>query len=73
MKEVYAGQENDNLPARGELGTRIQGMVGEGLINVVTPFHIENFEMENGQINVMGNGSQKKDHGHRRGYQQYRN
>ncbi|MEK3915657.1 NAD(P)-binding domain-containing protein [Paenibacillus sp. FSL H7-0331] len=60
VTEAYGGQDNDSLPARGDLGTRIQKMVDEGFVDVVTPFHIRNFELENGQINVIGAGKADK-------------
>ncbi len=54
MREVYGGQENDNLPARGELGIQIQGMVDAQEVSVLTPFFIEDFRMENGRLTVTG-------------------
>jgi thioredoxin reductase len=40
VSAVYGGQERDGLPARGELGIRIQKLVESEMINVFTPFHI---------------------------------
>lgn len=40
ISDVYGGQERDGLPARGELGIRIQKLVESEMINVLTPFHI---------------------------------
>ena len=40
INEVYGGQENDGLEARGKLGIRIQQLVESGRINILTPFHI---------------------------------
>ncbi len=54
VKEVYGGQEDDNLPARGELGIRIEKMVNGRLLEVVTPFYIQNFEYKNERINIIG-------------------
>lgn len=54
VREVYGGQENDNLPARGELGIQIQGMVDAQEVSVLTPFFIEDFRMENGRLTVTG-------------------
>ncbi|MDV7763984.1 MULTISPECIES: FAD-dependent oxidoreductase [Peribacillus] len=54
IHEVYGGQENDGLAARGELGTRIQQLVESGQINIFTPFHINGVYPTNGQITVMG-------------------
>ncbi|NCT39577.1 NAD(P)-binding domain-containing protein [Bacillus sp. EB93] len=54
IHEVYGGQENDGLAARGELGTRIQQLVESGRINILTPFHINGVYPTNGKISVMG-------------------
>ncbi|MFD2442665.1 NAD(P)/FAD-dependent oxidoreductase [Bacillus sp. CGMCC 1.16607] len=40
VSAVYGGQERDGLPARGELGIRIQKLVESDMINVITPFYI---------------------------------
>ncbi|MFA1711504.1 FAD-dependent oxidoreductase [Peribacillus frigoritolerans] len=54
IHEVYGGQENDGLAARGELGTRIQQLVESGRINILTPFHINGVYPTNGKITVVG-------------------
>ncbi len=54
IHEVYGGQENDGLAARGELGIRIQQLVESGRINILTPFHINGVYPTNGQITVVG-------------------
>ncbi|MGV2445980.1 UNVERIFIED_CONTAM: FAD-dependent oxidoreductase [Bacillus sp. ATCC 13368] len=54
IHEVYGGQENDGLAARGELGIRIQQLVESGRIHILTPFHINGVYPKNGQINVVG-------------------
>lgn len=54
INEVYGGQENDGLAARGELGIRIQQLVESGRINILTPFHINGVYPTNGQITVVG-------------------
>jgi thioredoxin reductase len=40
ISDVYGGQERDGLPARGELGIRIQKLVESEMINIITPFRI---------------------------------
>jgi thioredoxin reductase len=40
LKRVYGGGEDDALPARGRLGTRIQAHVKAGNIQIVSPFRI---------------------------------
>ncbi|MFD9626425.1 FAD-dependent oxidoreductase [Peribacillus muralis] len=54
IHEVYGGQENDGLAARGELGIRIQQLVESGRINILTPFHINGVYSTNGQITMVG-------------------
>ena len=54
IHEVYGGQENDGLAARGELGTRIQQLVESGRINIFTSFHINGVYPTNGKITVVG-------------------
>lgn len=54
MTLVYGGGEDDALPARGRLGTRVQAHVDAGTIEIVSPFRIhELVSVENG-IDVIG-------------------
>ncbi|QSB16548.1 NAD(P)-binding domain-containing protein [Natronosporangium hydrolyticum] len=43
-RRLYGGGAADALPARGELGTRLQRLVAEGAITLVTEFQIARFE-----------------------------
>ncbi|MCQ4086456.1 NAD(P)-binding domain-containing protein [Saccharibacillus sp. JS10] len=54
IEEVYGGRELDGLRARGELGIRLQTEVETGKIKVLTAYHIENIQKQNGQIQVSG-------------------
>ncbi|MDM5219346.1 NAD(P)-binding domain-containing protein [Peribacillus sp. NJ11] len=54
INEVYGGQENDSLAARGELGIRIQQIVESGRIDILTPFHINGVYPTNAKITVVG-------------------
>jgi thioredoxin reductase len=54
INEVYGGQENDGLEARGKLGIRIQQLVESGRINILTPFHINGVYPTNDKIAVVG-------------------
>ena len=38
MQQVYGGGENDALPARGQLGSRIKAAVEAGALRIVAPF-----------------------------------
>ncbi|WP_063860346.1 MULTISPECIES: NAD(P)-binding domain-containing protein [unclassified Paenibacillus] len=54
LDDVYGGQEQDQLPARGELGTRIQKLVDSGKVKVLTPFHIQELKQEKDKMVVIG-------------------
>lgn len=48
-QRVFGGGEDDQLPARGELGSRLKTLVDEGRIELLTGFNIE-------AVHVDGNG-----------------
>jgi thioredoxin reductase len=54
LQEVYGGREKDDLPARGELGTRIQQLVQTGKIQMMTPYHIQQFRKTGDKIEITG-------------------
>ncbi|HEX2620435.1 MAG TPA: NAD(P)-binding domain-containing protein, partial [Phototrophicaceae bacterium] len=54
MQRVYGGGEDDALPARGRLGTRIQAHVNSGAIQIVSPFRVHEIAAAAGGINVIG-------------------
>ncbi|MDF2962356.1 MAG: flavoprotein [Paenibacillus sp.] len=64
VTETYGGGENDALPARGELGSRIGRLVEEGRVRFHSPFRIHTIEnigdklqlsgMTNGQTSTIG-------------------
>ncbi|MBT2770924.1 NAD(P)-binding domain-containing protein [Halomonas sp. ISL-60] len=54
VEEAYGGEANDQLEARGELGSRIHELVDSGKVNVVTPFHIQDLKQEGKQITIIG-------------------
>ena len=53
IEMAYGGEQNDELMARGALGSRIRQLVDEGKIHVVTPFFISSLK-ETGKISIMG-------------------
>ncbi|CAH0344733.1 NAD(P)/FAD-dependent oxidoreductase [Bacillus sp. CECT 9360] len=54
-EEAYGGEANDQLEARGELGTRIHELVNTGTVRVITPFRVQQvIESENGNIKLIG-------------------
>lgn len=49
LQRVYGGGENDALPARGSLGTRIKTAVDAGKLEIIAPFRIRAISsIENG-------------------------
>ncbi|WDH80669.1 NAD(P)-binding domain-containing protein [Paenibacillus urinalis] len=54
VSEVYGGQENDGLAARGALGTQLQQFVASGKIEVFSSFQIERFQYSADQISISG-------------------
>lgn len=45
IQAVFGGKQNDELPARGALGIRIEKLVNRGKIHVHTPFYIETVQI----------------------------
>ncbi len=54
LKKVYGGGEDDALPARGKLGTRIQAHVDAGTIQMVSPFLIREIAAADNGVLVAG-------------------
>ena len=54
IRDVYGGQENDALEARGALGIRIEELLYNERINVYTPFQIQQIVNMNGRLTVIG-------------------
>ena len=55
VERAYGGQENDMLPARGALGTRLRRMVESGKIAVVSGFKLQQLRAtEAGKITAIG-------------------
>lgn len=55
VEEAYGGEENDQLEARGALGSHIHQLIDAGQIQVVTPFMIEGLSKNDGRITIKGN------------------
>ncbi|MEC0306388.1 NAD(P)-binding domain-containing protein [Paenibacillus lautus] len=62
VDEAYGGEENDQLEARGALGSHIHQLIDAGQIQVVTPFLIEGLSKHDGRMNIKGaaNGEGKE-------------
>jgi thioredoxin reductase len=60
IREVYGGQENDALEARGALGIKIEELVNNDRVNFYTPFQIQQITRKEGRLTVVGfQGDQK--------------
>jgi thioredoxin reductase len=60
IRDVYGGQENDALEARGALGTKIEELVNNDRVNVYTPFQIQQIIKRDGRLTIAGfQGDQK--------------
>lgn len=54
IREVYGGQENDALEARGALGIKIEALINNNRVSVYTPFQIQEIVNKNGRLNLIG-------------------
>jgi hypothetical protein len=54
VREVYGGQENDALEARGVLGIKIEELVNNGRVNVYSPFQIQQIMKKDGRLTIVG-------------------
>ena len=55
LQSVYGGQDDDMLPARGKLGSRIKALVDGGHVTIVAPFKIRELaKNEDGSVIVCG-------------------
>jgi thioredoxin reductase len=60
IRDVYGGQENDALEARGALGIKIEELVNNDRVNVYTPFQIQQILNKEGRLTIIGfQGNQK--------------
>lgn len=54
IRDVYGGQENDALEARGALGIKIEQLVNNDRVNVYTPFQIQQIADRDGRLTIIG-------------------
>jgi thioredoxin reductase len=60
VRDVYGGQENDALEARGALGIRIEELVTSERVNVYAPFQIQQVVSNGNKLTIIGfQGDQK--------------
>ncbi|HEX6224195.1 MAG TPA: NAD(P)-binding domain-containing protein [Chryseolinea sp.] len=60
ISDVYGGQEDDALEARGALGIKIEQLVNDERVNVFTPFQIQQIKTASGRLTVIGFQNDKK-------------
>jgi len=54
ISDVYGGQEDNALAARGELGIKIEDLVDNDRVNVYTPFQIQQVFKKGGRLTIVG-------------------
>lgn len=54
IEDVYGGEADDALEARGELGARVHKLVDSGRVEIFTPFRIEQVDRKNGKLALSG-------------------
>lgn len=54
VEEVYGGKENDQLAARGELGSRVEKLISTNTISTFTEYQIIDLHKHNEKVNVKG-------------------
>ncbi len=51
--EAFGGEENDELAARGELGSKAHKIVDQNGVHVFTEFYVEDIEEKDGAFNII--------------------
>jgi thioredoxin reductase len=54
IRDVYGGQEDDALEARGALGIKIEELVNKDRVNVYTPFQIQQIIKKEKRLTIIG-------------------
>jgi thioredoxin reductase len=54
ISDVYGGQEDDALAARGILGIKIEQLVNNDRVNVYTPFHVQQVVKKDDRLTIIG-------------------
>jgi cation diffusion facilitator CzcD-associated flavoprotein CzcO len=54
LQRVFGGGAKDGLPDRGALGTRLRQLTEEGLLQLVTDFHVAAVSGDQGHLSVQG-------------------
>ncbi|MGB7337946.1 MAG: FAD-dependent oxidoreductase [Phototrophicaceae bacterium] len=54
LQQVYGGETDDQLPARGALGTRVRALVEDGIVTILSPFYLKQIVNEHTGVRVIG-------------------
>lgn len=54
VEDVYGGKENDQLAARGELGSRLEKLINAHDISIFTEYQVTDFSKHNDKVSVKG-------------------
>lgn len=54
LSKIYGGKEDDQLKARGALGTRIEALVNENTLRIHTPVFIHEINRQNDKLLIIG-------------------
>lgn len=54
ISDVYGGQEDDALPARGALGIKVEQLINDDRVAVYTPFQVQEIQNDNGSLSLIG-------------------
>ncbi|MFI2856237.1 FAD-dependent oxidoreductase [Paenibacillus sp. JSM ZJ436] len=57
VEEAYGGEGDDQLEARGALGSRIHQLMDADQITAVTPFRVEQVSGQGGKLQLLGTGA----------------
>lgn len=60
IKDVYGGQADDQLTARGELGIKIEQLVVSEKVNIYTPFRIEEIRAMESKVALIGYQNERR-------------
>ncbi|MEO0596865.1 MAG: flavoprotein, partial [Chloroflexota bacterium] len=59
LAQVYGGGDDDQLPARGALGTRVKALVDNGHVQIVSPFYVTRIQDAEGGLCVESDNSKQ--------------
>ena len=60
IRDVYGGQENDVLQARGALGIKIEELINNDRVNIFTPFQIQQIIKQSERLTLIGHQEEQE-------------